>query len=212
MATEIEAITVANLLAVVYFKYNDMITFNSHVWLFLMPVFKASSNCKKIQYEWITKQLANLSLYQIMTRRLESPFFKAISILSGWWQRNKLGKPRFLWGHIAPFLDHGLLDLPGVGPWPGANLLGDVNALLSGLQLRHQLSDMFASSLGFQCTLLLGGVLDNGLTFSKHSSWPSLKQQPARAQSSLGILYFFTFFLDTLQTSLGHLEQSVVVV
>ena len=146
----------------IYFSDNDMVIFDSHVWLFLIPVFKASSNCKKIQYEWITKQLANLSLYQTMTSGLESPFSKAISILSAWWQRNELGEPRLFWGHIAPFLDHRLLDLPGVGPWPGAHLLGHVHALLSGLQLGNQLGHMLASPLGLQSTLLLGGVLHHG--------------------------------------------------
>ena len=113
----------------------------------------------------ITKQLANLSLYQIMTSGLESPCFEAISIPSGWWQRKKLGKTRFLWGHIAPLLDHGLLDLPGVGPGPSADLLGDVHALLLGLQLGHQLGHVLAGALGLQGTLLLRGVLDNGLGF-----------------------------------------------
>ena len=62
------------MLAMIYFSDNDMVIFDSHVWLFLIPVFKASSNCKKIQYEWITKQLANLSLYHTITSGLESPF------------------------------------------------------------------------------------------------------------------------------------------
>merc|ERR1719474_788361 len=51
------------------------------------------------------------------------------------------------------------------------------------------------------------------------TSAPSLNPQPAGAQSSLGSLvhpvmgeYFFTFFLLTLQTSLGHLEHLVKVV
>merc|ERR1719209_348033 len=66
-------------------------------------------------------------------------------------------------------------------------------------------------SLGASCTTVC--------TLSKHSSRPSLKPQPAGAQSSLGSLvqpvmgvYFFTCFLDTLQTSLGHSLHSVVVV
>merc|ERR1719278_928807 len=76
-----------------------------------------------------------------------------------------LGKARFLSGDIAPFLDDGLLDLPWVGPGPGADLLGDVNALLGGLELGHQLGHVLAGSLGLQGTLLLGGVLHNGLGF-----------------------------------------------
>merc|ERR1719369_2766913 len=52
-----------------------------------------------------------------------------------------------------------------------------------------------------------------------HSSSPSLNPQPAGAQISLGSLvhpvmgvYFFTFFLETEHTSLGHLEHLVLVV
>merc|ERR1719348_1756143 len=52
-----------------------------------------------------------------------------------------------------------------------------------------------------------------------HSSAPCLNPQPAGAQSSLGSLvqavmgvYFLTGFLETLQTSLGHLEHLVLVV
>jgi len=74
-----------------------------------------------------------------------------------------LGKARLLRRNVAPLLDNGLLDLPGVGPRPGADLLGDINALLSGLQLGNQLGHMLAGSLGLQGTLLLGGVLHNGL-------------------------------------------------
>ena len=56
-------------------------------------------------------------------------------------------------------------------------------------------------------------------SYLEHSSLPSLKPHPAGTQSSLGSLvqpvmgvYFFTCFLDTLHTSFGHFEQSVVVV
>jgi len=74
-----------------------------------------------------------------------------------------LGKAGLGGGDVAPFLDNGLLDLPGVGPGPGAHLLGDINTLLSGLQLGHQLGHMGTGPLGLQRTLLLGGILDNGL-------------------------------------------------
>ena len=74
-----------------------------------------------------------------------------------------LGEARLLRRHIAPLLDDGLLDLPGVGPGPGADLLWDVDALLGGLKLGHQLGDVLAGPLGLEGTLLLGGVLDNGL-------------------------------------------------
>merc|ERR1719347_648117 len=66
-------------------------------------------------------------------------------------------------------------------------------------------------SLGASCTTVW--------VFSKHSSAPSLKPQPAGAQSSPGSLvqpvmgvYFFTGFFSTEQTSLGHLEHLVLVV
>ena len=74
-----------------------------------------------------------------------------------------LGKTRFLCGHIAPLLDNGLLDLPGVGPGPGAHLLGHVHTLLGGLQLGHQLGHVVAGALGLQRALLPGGVLHHGL-------------------------------------------------
>merc|ERR1719239_972359 len=63
----------------------------------------------------------------------------------------------------------------------------------------------------------LGASWTTVCTLSKHSSAPSLKPQPAGAQSSLGSLvhpvmgvYFFTGFLATEQTSLGHLEPLVL--
>merc|ERR1719435_250583 len=74
-----------------------------------------------------------------------------------------LGKARLLRGDVAPLLDDGLLDLPGVGPGPGADLLGHVHTLLSGLQLGHQLGHVLAGPLGLKSTLLLGGVLHHGL-------------------------------------------------
>merc|ERR1719397_471379 len=74
-----------------------------------------------------------------------------------------LSKARLLSGNVAPLLDDRLLDLPGVGPGPGADLLGHVHALLGGLQLGNKLGHMLASPLGLKATLLLGGVLDHGL-------------------------------------------------
>lgn len=65
--------------------------------------------------------------------------------------------------NVTPLLDNGLGDLLGVGPLPGADLLGDINALLSGLQRRNKLGDVTARSLGLQRTGLLGNLLDDGL-------------------------------------------------
>merc|ERR1719384_2739626 len=78
------------------------------------------------------------------------------------WRRS-LGKARLLRGHVAPLLDNGLLDGSGVGPGPGADLLRDIDTLLSGGELGHQLGHMLAGPLGLEGTGLLGGVLDNGL-------------------------------------------------
>jgi len=76
---------------------------------------------------------------------------------------SKLGQSRFLSGDIAPFLDHGLLDLSGVRFGPGADLLGDIHALLSGLELGDKLGHVGTSSLGLKRALFLGGILDNSL-------------------------------------------------
>jgi len=74
-----------------------------------------------------------------------------------------LGKARLLRRNVTPFLDHRLLDLPGVGSGPGAHLLGNINTLLSRCQLGYKFGDMFASSLGLQVTFFLGGILDHSL-------------------------------------------------
>jgi hypothetical protein len=76
-----------------------------------------------------------------------------------------LSKARFLRRNIAPLLDNGLLDLPGVGSGPGADFLGDIHALFLGLKLGHKFGDVLASSLGLQRTLFLGSILNNGLNF-----------------------------------------------
>jgi len=78
------------------------------------------------------------------------------------WRRS-LGEARLLRGHVAPLLDDGLLDGSGVGSGPGADLLGDIDTLLSGGELGHQLGHVLAGPLGLEGAGLLGGVLDNGL-------------------------------------------------
>jgi len=80
------------------------------------------------------------------------------------WRRS-LGEARLLRGHVAPLLDDGLLDGSGVGSGPGADLLGDIDTLLSGGELGHQLGHVLAGPLGLEGAGLLGGVLDNGLLF-----------------------------------------------
>merc|ERR1719192_1974189 len=78
-------------------------------------------------------------------------------------KHNILGQTRLSGGSVAPLLDHRLLHLPGVGPGPGAHLLGHVHTLLGGGQLGHQLGHVLAGPLGLQAALLLGGVLHDGL-------------------------------------------------
>merc|ERR1719384_1146959 len=80
------------------------------------------------------------------------------------WRRS-LGKARLLRGHVAPLLDNRLLDGSGVGSGPGADLLGDIDTLLSGGELGHQLGHVLAGPLGLEGAGLLGGILDNGLLF-----------------------------------------------
>ena len=74
-----------------------------------------------------------------------------------------LCQSRLLRRHIAPLLDDGLLDRSGVCPGPGADLLGDIDTLLGGGELGHQLGHVLAGPLGLEGAGLLGGVLDNGL-------------------------------------------------
>ena len=74
-----------------------------------------------------------------------------------------LGESRLLRRHVTPFLDDWLPDLPGVGSGPGADLLGDIDTLLGGGELGHQLGHVLAGPLGLEGAGLLGGVLDNGL-------------------------------------------------
>ena len=61
-----------------------------------------------------------------------------------------LGKAGLGSWHVAPLLDNRLLDLPWVGAGPGADFLGNVNALLSRLEERHQFGDVLALLLGLK--------------------------------------------------------------
>ena len=71
-------------------------------------------------------------------------------------RQNLCSQSRLRGWNVAPLLDNRLLDLPGVLPGPGADLLGDVDALLGGLEEGHQLGDVLARSLGLEVTGLLG--------------------------------------------------------
>ena len=114
--------------------------------------------------------------------------------------------------------------------------LRNINALQLGFELWDESGDLVTSPLRLQVTGLPRDVLDHGddllvtlglslpSTLTQTLSWFLSKKtlenpQPAGAQSSLGSLvqpvmgvYFFTFFLETLHTSLGHLEHLVLVV
>jgi len=74
-----------------------------------------------------------------------------------------LSQAGFLGRNVTPLLDDGLLDLSGVGAGPGADLLGDIDALLLGLEEGHQLGDVLARSLGLQVAVFLRNLLNNGL-------------------------------------------------
>jgi len=76
---------------------------------------------------------------------------------------SELGKAGLFGGNVAPFLDDGLLHLSGVGLGSGTDLLGDIDTLLSRLELGDKLGHVSTGSLGLKGALLLGGVLDNGL-------------------------------------------------
>ena len=65
-------------------------------------------------------------------------------------QRINLCKSRFFGGHVAPLLDNWLLDLSRVSFGSCTDFFGDINTLLLGLQLRHQLCHVLAGPLGLE--------------------------------------------------------------
>ena len=99
-----------------------------------------------------------------------------------------LGQARLLSWDVAPFLDHGLLHLPRVGPGPGAHLLGHVHTLLGGLELGHQLGHVLAGPLRLKGTLLLGGILDNSLHFLETLLRALLEAAASRGTEFSGLL------------------------
>jgi len=82
-----------------------------------------------------------------------------------------LSQARLSSGDIAPLFDNRLLHLPWVGARPGADLLGDVNTLLSWLQKWHKLSDMLALPLWLKVASLLRHLLNDGLFLVKALLW-----------------------------------------
>merc|ERR1719481_1721905 len=99
-----------------------------------------------------------------------------------------LGKAGFFSRNIAPLLDNRLLDLPWVGPGPGADLLGNIHTLLGGLQLGHQLRHVLAGPLGLQGAFLLGGVLNNSLGLVKAFLRSFLEATTSRSTELPGFL------------------------
>lgn len=78
-----------------------------------------------------------------------------------------LGQAGLLGGHVTPLLDDWLLDLSWVGSGSGADLLGDIDALLLGLEEGNQLGDVLARSLGLQVTVFFWDLLDDGFLLVK---------------------------------------------
>merc|ERR1719187_2986656 len=99
-----------------------------------------------------------------------------------------LSKARLGSGDVTPLLDNGLLDLPWVGAGPGADLLGDVNALLGRLKQGHQLGDMLALLLGLQVAGLLWDFGDNSLGPWEALLWAGLQLAAGWAAELLGDL------------------------
>jgi len=111
-------------------------------------------------------------------------------------------------GNVTPLLDDGLLDLAGVLPGSGADLLGDVDALLLGVEQGNELGDVLALSLGLEVASLLGNFLDDGFLLVE-ALLGSGGQDAARGTAKLaGNLLTFSLgsvLLDFLAVSLADL-------
>merc|ERR1719320_1866493 len=118
-----------------------------------------------------------------------------------WHQLISLGEARFGSGDVTPLLDDWLLDLPWVRAGPGADLLGDVHTLLSRLQEGHKLGDVLALLLGLQAASLLWDLSDNSLSLLKALLWAGLQlttRWAAELTWDLLALSFRRVLLDTL--------------
>jgi len=119
-----------------------------------------------------------------------------------------LSKARLSSGDITPLLDNRLLDLPGVGAGPGADLLRDVNALLSGLQEWDKLGDVLALLLGLQGAGLLWHLLGDSLGLVEALLWARLQLATgwaAKLTGNLLTLGLRRVLLDTLPLGLTDL-------
>jgi len=99
-----------------------------------------------------------------------------------------LSKARLSSRHVTPLLDNWLLDLPWVSAGPGADLLGDVNTLLSGLEQGNQLGDVLALLLGLQVAGLLWDFRDNSLGLGEALFWARNQLATGWAAELLGDL------------------------
>jgi len=99
-----------------------------------------------------------------------------------------LSKARLSGWDVTPLLDNRLLDLPWVRAGSGADLLGDVNTLLNGLEQRHQLGDVLALLLGLQVAGLLWDFSDNSLGLGEALLWARLQVTARWAAKLLGDL------------------------
>jgi len=119
-----------------------------------------------------------------------------------------LSKARLSSGDITPLLDNRLLDLPGVGAGPGADLLRNVNALLNRLQEWHKLGDVLALLLGLQGAGLLWHLLCDSLGLVEALLWARLQLATgwaAKLTGNLLTLGLRRVLLDTLPLGLTDL-------
>merc|ERR1719167_1728742 len=119
-----------------------------------------------------------------------------------------LSQARLFSWNITPLLDHRLLDLSWVVAGSGADLLGDVNTLLSGLEQGHQLGDVLALPLWLQVTGLLRNLLDNSFLLVKAFLWAWLQLTSGWTTELLGDLLTFSLrrvLLDVLLLGLTDL-------
>jgi len=99
-----------------------------------------------------------------------------------------LGKARLCSWNVTPLLDDWLLDLPWVSTGPGAHLLWDVNTLLGRLEQWNQLGDVLALLLGLQVAGLLWDFGNDGLSLGEALFWAGLQLAAGGATELLGNL------------------------
>ena len=121
----------------------------------------------------------------------------------------KLCQSGLLRRHVTPLLDDGLINGSGVGPGPGADLLGDIDTLLSGGELGHQLGHVLAGPLGLEGAGLLGGVLDNGLLLVITLLSTFLEPTASRG-TDFSRNVFIDLFVTHFMTYFGSLVQAVM--